>query len=638
MCLLHGSLWETTGVISLTGGPIKATARLLGFPEGAGELVPRDVRIRLIISLIGSVMLSGLELLGLLSMIPLMQYVAGMSTEEGVLGTINNLLGHPGPTVLVITISGAMASCFALKDVTAFYFRRWQLRFMASNQVDITVTMLEQYLTGPYALHLSKNTGDKLWTMSGAVGMGYSTALSAALAIITDTLSIAVIFVSLLVISPWVTLAAAAYLGSAALIVQRVIRPRILAAGLKSVSAGQEASKASLQALTSVKEIKLRRAQRIFVDRYRVASREAVDASISAAVLGGLPNYFLEVVFIVGVAVLAVVTTTGASPGESLVLLGIFVAAGTRILPTSNRLIASIASIRFAYEPLRHLLREHRYLLAAQNAEESWRTTDDIPIGDIRAEDIHFAYPDEPNTPVLRGVSVTIPSGKSVALVGSSGAGKSTLVDILLGLHRPGSGTVTAGGIDIFSNLPAWQARVAVVPQDVTLLDDTFRVNVAFDEDVDELRLRQAIDLAQLTDIVDALPQGVDNAIGERGVRLSGGQRQRIGIARALYRRPMVLFLDEATSALDNETEHRLTDTIEALQGSMTIVIVAHRLSTVRHCDHLLFMEDGTVRAFGTFDEVARTNASFARLVELGSLQSPSPGTPGSTATRETGD
>lgn len=156
-------------VMSLTGGPVKAMARFLGFPDGAGELVPRSVRIRLIISLIGSIALSGLELLGLLSMVPLMQYVAGKPVDEGALGTINNLLGRPGNTALVIIICGAMAGFFTLKDIAAFYFRRWQLRFMAGNQVDITVTMLDKYLMGPYSLHLTKNTGDKIWTMSGAV-------------------------------------------------------------------------------------------------------------------------------------------------------------------------------------------------------------------------------------------------------------------------------------------------------------------------------------------------------------------------------------------------------------------------------------------------------------------------------------
>ena len=174
--------------------------------------------------------------------------------------------------------------------------------------------------------------------------------------------------------------------------------------------------------------------------------------------------------------------------------------------------------------------------------------------------------------------------------------------------------------MDTFANLPAWQAQLAVVPQDVYLLDETLRANIAFDEDVDVDRLADTLQRAQLADLVASLPHGLDTMVGDRGVRLSGGQRQRIGIARALYRQPRVLFLDEATSALDNETERRLSETIAALHGTMTIVIVAHRLSTVRDCDQLLFMNAGRVVSRGTFDEVARDNAEFAHLVELGSL------------------
>ena len=222
---------------------------------------------------------------------------------------------------------------------------------------------------------------------------------------------------------------------------------------------------------------------------------------------------------------------------------------------------------------------------------------------------------------MLRGVDLDITSGSTVAMVGSSGAGKSTFVDILLGLHRPTAGSVTAGGISVFDNLPAWQRQLAVVPQDVTLLDESLRANIAFDEELDDARMAEAVERAQLGDLVRALPQGLDTEIGERGVRLSGGQRQRIGIARALYRRPSLLVLDEATSALDNETERRLTETIESLNGTMTMVIVAHRLSTVRHADQLIFMSEGTVATVGTFEEVAAENDEFAHLWRWASWQ-----------------
>ena len=225
---------------------------------------------------------------------------------------------------------------------------------------------------------------------------------------------------------------------------------------------------------------------------------------------------------------------------------------------------------------------------------------------------------------MLSDVSITVPRGVSLALVGGSGAGKSTLVDLILGLNTPDEGAITADGADIQGDLPAWRAGIGLVPQEVWFTDGSLRENITFGveaDDVDMDALRAAVTQADLDDFVASLPEGLETGMGERGARLSGGQRQRIGIARALYARPQLLVLDEATSALDNITERRVTETIHQLSGSMTMIIVAHRLSTVRTCDMLVLLREGRVAAVGTFDEVARNDAEFARMVELGSLE-----------------
>jgi ABC-type multidrug transport system fused ATPase/permease subunit len=224
---------------------------------------------------------------------------------------------------------------------------------------------------------------------------------------------------------------------------------------------------------------------------------------------------------------------------------------------------------------------------------------------------------------VLDDIELRVPAGSTVALVGSSGAGKSTLADVLMGLHRPTAGRVAVDGVNIRTDIVAWQRSIGMVPQDVYILDATLRANVAFGEApdaVNERRLAAALTRAQLDNLVNDLPNGVDTIVGERGGRLSGGQRQRIGIARALYLEPSVLVLDEATSALDSETERQITDTIESLHGQMTVVVIAHRLSTVRKCDILLYLEQGRIAAAGTFESVAAESPAFARLVKLGSL------------------
>ncbi|WP_375142116.1 ATP-binding cassette domain-containing protein [Microbacterium sp.] len=224
---------------------------------------------------------------------------------------------------------------------------------------------------------------------------------------------------------------------------------------------------------------------------------------------------------------------------------------------------------------------------------------------------------------MLEDLSLEIPRHRTTAFVGSSGAGKSTLLDLVLGLLTPTSGEVLCGGRAIADDPAGWHASLGVVPQDVFLANRTLAENIAFGRSADEIdpdRVAEASRLALLDDLIAELPEGIHTMVGDRGVRLSGGQRQRVGLARALYRRPRVLVLDEATSALDNATEYQIAQTLAQLQGTMTIIIVAHRLSTVRSVDRLYFLRSGRVAASGTFDQVRAADAEFARLVELGSL------------------
>ena len=616
---------QTGPVPNLSGSVFRRAAGLVGFPPGTGELIDHPTRVKLVISLGLSALLALVDMAGVVAMLPMMQYVTGQPVDNGALGVVNRALGEPPLRALVASLGLLIFGAFIVKDIAALLVRRWQLNFMAKQQVELSTDLLDGYLTSPYSWHLRQNTADKLWTVQGAVGMGYSGGLASALSAFTEILTILFIFGSLLVLAPWVALAAAAYFGLAALVVQRYIRPRVLAAGQKARAAAEAVSRASLQPLSAVKEIKLRHAHPPFVETFRQASLRGAEADVTTSLLTDLPKYFLEIVFVLGVGTLAVVATTGASAVEGLVLLGLFVAAGTRILPSSVRLINALSGVRFARAPLEHIVGVHRRMRLNRSEEIARVVTDEVPEGDVAIRGLRFSYSDHSDIEVLRGVDVDIPAGSSLAVVGSSGAGKSTLVDIVLGLQSPVAGTVTAGGISIFDNLPGWQRRVAVVPQEVTLLDASIAENIAFDEDVDEARLAEAVERAQLTDLVRGLPEGLQTTAGERGSRLSGGQRQRIGMARALYRRPSLLVLDEATSALDNETERRLTDTIEGLHDSVTVVVVAHRLSTVRHCDRLIFMEHGLVTASGTFDEVQEANAAFAHLVALGSLDPKEP-------------
>ena len=224
---------------------------------------------------------------------------------------------------------------------------------------------------------------------------------------------------------------------------------------------------------------------------------------------------------------------------------------------------------------------------------------------ELRLDEVTFRYPTR-EEPALRDVSFADRAGESFGIVGPTGSGKSTLLDVILGMLEPESGTVSLDGMPLGERRDAWQRSIGYVPQDVYLVDDTLRANVAlgwYGDEIDDERVREAIRLAGLDDVVAGLPDGLDTIVGERGVRLSGGQRQRVGLARALYTRPSVLVLDEATSNLDQATEHRIVETLAALRGGVTMIVVTHRQASVRHCDRLLYLEGGRVRALGTFDE-----------------------------------
>jgi ABC-type multidrug transport system fused ATPase/permease subunit len=237
----------------------------------------------------------------------------------------------------------------------------------------------------------------------------------------------------------------------------------------------------------------------------------------------------------------------------------------------------------------------------------------------LSVENLTYSYATS-KIPVLRNVSFSLPSGESLGIVGLSGAGKSTLVDLILGLHIPDEGRICVDGRDINENMPGWQKGIGLVPQDVYLLDESLTANIAFgiaDEEIDIEQVRRAVEQAQLTEFAQSLERGLDSVVGERGMRISGGQRQRIGIARSLYSSPSLLVLDEATSALDNETELRISETIQSLHGSLTMIVVAHRLSTIKNCDRILFLDSGEVQDIGTFDELVDRNPQFANLANL---------------------
>lgn len=577
-------------------------------------------RRRLKFATLGSLLVAMLEVIGVALIVPLTQLLTDPDNPSGLLSRISGVFGDPSQGTLAIIMAAIVFVTFVFKGLFTMFFRWWVLGFVNSHAANQADELFRRYMYGPYSFHLKRNSAALLRTLNTAVNQAYVSVLSAGMILITEGATMVAIGAVLLVMRPIPAVATVAYFGITAWAFMRFARRRAHEAGVELQETQRTQLKSSLQGLAGIKEVTVRGTQDHFVESFAESRHRTAKAQQMSAFLGEAPRYIVEMVFILGIAVMCITIFAQANPTQGTATLALFIVAGFRIMPSITRVMSAINTLRVGRNGVDLVLEDFDELPEPTIDD---RIVRGIPITTgLQIQDLQFRYP-EADQSALRGVSFDLPVGESIAIVGASGAGKTTLVDLILGLYEPTSGTISADGHDIRRDLDAWQRSIGLVPQEVYLLDDSIAANITFGERADAFeadRLAEAVSRAQLDDLMAELPDGLDTVIGERGVRLSGGQRQRIGIARALYVRPQLLVLDEATSALDNETERRITDTIDALHGELTMIVVAHRLSTVRRCDQLIFMADGAIESIGTFEEVRDTNATFAHLVELGSL------------------
>lgn len=533
-----------------------------------------------------------------------------------VAATIYTWLPWQSDRGIVLAFTLLLVTFYLVKNVLQMLQTYANSGLVAQETANLACRLLTIYLRAPYVFHLRRNSAELIRNVAHSSAVVFRNAMAPTVALAFEIMVMAAIGAVLLAVAPMVTLAIGIVLGGAAAVFLRLSRRVVARWGRRAEVLVGEILQSLHQTFGAVKEIKVLGRERYFADGFGRAQRGLVRVQHLHTTLGAMPRLLVETLFVGGAFVLiAVVVLLGRSGPEALPLLGLYAYAGFRIIPSANRLMLYIGEIRGAGAAVAQLSTDVREVEALG---DDTLASDGVvlPFTDrLALEGVAFGY--DGGVPILSDVDLTIRCGESIGVVGFTGAGKSTLADLVLGVLTPTTGRVTVDGRDLASGgevRRAWHRRIGYVPQAVVLVDDTLARNIALgvgDDQIDPARLATALRVAQLEEFVAGLPDGLQTRVGEHGVRLSGGERQRVGIARALYATPDVLIFDEATSALDNRTEAELVRALDTLPGTVTRIIVAHRLTTVRACDRLVFLKDGRVDDVGSYDDLVDRNLVF---------------------------
>jgi len=505
--------------------------------------------------------------------------------------------------VIYLAIIGLL-SAYLLKNLYLGFLAWRQVKFASEIQVELSQRLFGIYLNQPYSFHLQRNSAQLVRNIIGEVNL-FSGAISHILQITAEGLVLAGVGILLFTVEPWGALMVFAAIG---------VVGWLLFAATKNYSTRWGAARQIHDGLRiqflqegigGVKDVKLLGRESAFLNKHDQHNTISAKAGELQTTIQQIPRLVLELLAIMGFGLLVVIMVSqGKSMDTIMPTLGLFAAAAFRLMPSASRILSSLQTLRFSLPVVETL---HEEIALQQYISDTDHAGGVIKLEkSIELNAVSFEY-EAADCPALDSLSFEIRRGEAVGIIGASGSGKSTLVDVIMGLLNPTGGRILVDGKDIAANMRTWQDRIGYVPQNIFLTDDTLRHNIAFglsEDKIDESAVTRAVEAAQLSEFIANLPDGLETQVGERGVRLSGGQRQRIGIARALYHDPDFLVLDEATSALDTSTEMGIMQAVNQMLGSKTILIVAHRLSTVETCNRIYRMESGRIVASGTPAEI----------------------------------
>ena len=564
-----------------------------------GFILNRGQKIKLLLLFIIYLIGSLFELMGVAFILPFVSVISDTSLiyENEIYSKVYELLGCNNETEFVLAFAVALILVYVIKNVYIVFSGAITSRFIANNQRRMTMKMMTYYMYQPYMFHITRNISEILRSMDTDVSMLFTT-ITSIISLFNEVIISLLIVGYLFILDKSITIGVIVVLGSFSFGFMKLFKKRIEGFGKRYHKLTAEVNIWKRQSFEGIKEIKIANSEKNYIGYVDRRTTELTANTIINSIINSIPKPLFEMVCVTLMMLMIIIKISrGVYLAYFIPVLSAFAISAFRLLPSFGRvttfynaIIYNKAGVDGVYGDLKIIKDMTEY-----NDDEEHEPV--LFDKNIAVDGLTFSYPNT-NGPVLKNITMSIKKNSSVALIGPSGAGKTTLVDIILGLLQPDEGCINVDGVNVFDNLHSWHKLLGYIPQNIYLIDDTIRNNIIFgipEAEVDEDKVWQAIRDAQLYDFVNSLPNGIDTVVGERGVRVSGGQRQRIGIARALYNNPQILILDEATSALDTDTETAVMEAIDKLKGNKTMIIIAHRLTTVRNCDYIYEIRDKSV-------------------------------------------
>lgn len=566
------------------------------------KILDKKQKRKVLLLLIMMIFCAGFEMTTVTLIIPLVSVI--MNTEmiqtNTYLKYFYDLFGMHTENQFLILLVLTLCAAYIIKNLFMLLLYNLQANFVTRNQFKLSKELLENFMNRPYEYYLNASTGDIIRIIQWDVGNVFML-INNLLSFLSELFIFVALAVLLLIVDWGMTLGIAALLGVTMVVTKIAFKKPLVRAGEKTQKYSSIMNKWLLQSIEGIKEIKILHKEKKFIYQYEMNGKKNARVQKQNAVLSQTPRLLIETVSMCGMlGIIAIILASGRQIENMLPQIAAFGMAAVRLMPSANRMNTYLNAISFLEPSLVTVCDNMAYVPERKSTKETSNTgaiRNKNLTSEIILSHIQYAYPNV-ETNLFEDANMTIPAGKSVAVIGASGAGKTTIIDILLGLLEPQKGSVFFDGIDVKTDYNGWLSKIGYIPQSIFMLDDTIKGNIAFgldEKDIDEDRVWEVLEDAQLADHIRSLPDGIYTEIGEKGVRLSGGQRQRLGIARALYHNPDILVFDEATSALDNETEAAIMDSINRFQGQKTMVIIAHRLGTIKDCDYIYKVENGKI-------------------------------------------